>query len=101
MLQVYSGMQILAATLLAIKYLTMSNSNKENPDYVKNVKRGVIEGHPVHGKKHIRRPYKIVCVLVESEITLGHYANADDAEKALTAYHSKGYANAHILGPDS
>lgn len=78
----------------------MSNSS-EKPEsaIVKDKRRGVIEQTPVHGKKHIKRPYKIVCIIAGRELTLGHYADKADADKALHSFQSKGYASAYILSP--
>ena len=77
----------------------MSNSEKPEIAIVKDKRRGVIEQTPVHGKKHIKRPYKIVCIMSERELTLGHYADKADAEKALHSFQNKGYASAYIVTP--
>jgi len=78
----------------------MSNSHPK-PDHVvaKDKRRGVIDQNPVHGKKHVKRPYKIVGLLMGHEMSLGHYVDRNDAEKALTSYHNKGYINARIVNP--
>lgn len=78
----------------------MSNSHaKSHRGAVKNMRQGIFEQHPVHGKKHIKRPYKIVCVVESQEVMLGHYADRADAEKGLVAFLNKGYYNAHIVAP--
>ena len=78
----------------------MSNSS-EKPEsvIVKDKRRGVIEQTPVHGKKHIKRPYKIVGIIAENEMTLGHYADKADAEKALHSFQHKGYVSVYIVAP--
>lgn len=78
----------------------MSNSEKPESAIVKDKRRGVIEQTPVHGKKHIKRPYKIVgSIFMNHELTLGHYADKADAEKALATYQNKGYAGVRIVNP--
>ena len=74
----------------------MSNSSQSS---VKDKRRGVVEQTPVHGKKHIKRPYKISFTFLKTEMTLGHYADRADAVKALNAFHNKGYASAYIVNP--
>ena len=79
----------------------MSNSHsKSRPGAVKNMRQGIYEQTPVHGKKHIKRPYKIVGFFLTEEMTLGHYATKEDAEKALSSYQHKGYNSIRIVGPE-
>jgi hypothetical protein len=78
----------------------MSNSQPKPKHVVaKDKRRGVIDQTSVHGKKHVKRPYKIFIMLLGHELSVGHYADRADAEKALASYHNKGYASARIVNP--